>query len=364
MKLYPGSRRARAVGGSAATMRTSPIDAARGVIRVVNANMERAIRVITVERGFDPRDFALLAFGGAGPMHACELALDLGIAQIVMPRNPGLLCAWGALGAPLGREYSMTVRGSRARLSRNCPARAPMIARARAELLAEGARADPITSCGPTCAIAANPTKSKSRSRRASSPIFMRPIAAPSAIARRARRVEVVNLRIARQRRRICCASRSESRGKRHAGARSDRTRVLVGGRNATRPDLRSRRARRGRADPRPDGRRRAERHRLRRRRSSPCAWTTSAICIWRRRDEARRESLRRHEQPARRDRRRDGRRARARPASRPISRSATISRARFSTRAASWSRRPRIFRSISARRRSRCAPRSSEARP
>ena len=72
------------------------------MIRVVNANMERAIRVITVERGFDPRDFALLAFGGAGPMHACELALDLGIRHIVLPRNPGLLCAWGALGAPLG----------------------------------------------------------------------------------------------------------------------------------------------------------------------------------------------------------------------------------------------------------------------
>ena len=83
---------------------------ARGVIRVVNANMERAIRVITVERGFDPRDFALLAFGGAGPMHACELALDLGIRHIVFPRNPGLLCAWGALGAPLGREYSLTIR--------------------------------------------------------------------------------------------------------------------------------------------------------------------------------------------------------------------------------------------------------------
>ena len=96
-------RLARAMKSDAAT-------AARGVIRVVNANMERAIRVITVERGFDPRDFALMAFGGAGPMHACELALDLGIRKIVLPRNPGLLCAWGALGAPLGREYSITVR--------------------------------------------------------------------------------------------------------------------------------------------------------------------------------------------------------------------------------------------------------------
>ncbi len=103
--------------------------------------MERAIRVITVERGFDPRDFALLAFGGAGPMHACELALDLGIAHIVLPRNPGLLCAWGALGAPLGREYSMTVREVAPAYAKLVGRAGPMVARARAELRAEGASA-------------------------------------------------------------------------------------------------------------------------------------------------------------------------------------------------------------------------------
>ena len=145
MKLYPDRAR-RVLSALGRTMRTGPIAAARGVIRVVNANMERAIRVITVERGFDPRDFALLAFGGAGPMHACELALELGIAHIVMPRNPGLLCAWGALGAPLGREYSVTVREvapGYARLKRRA---APMLARARAELLADGAEAGAIKS--------------------------------------------------------------------------------------------------------------------------------------------------------------------------------------------------------------------------
>jgi N-methylhydantoinase A len=102
------------------------------------------VRVITVERGFDPRDFALMAFGGAGPMHACELALDLGIRHIVLPRNPGLLCAWGALQAPLGREYSLTVRESSPnylQLARRLAARAaPMVARARRELAAEGVR--------------------------------------------------------------------------------------------------------------------------------------------------------------------------------------------------------------------------------
>jgi N-methylhydantoinase A len=111
------------------------------VIRVVNANMERAIRVITVERGFDPRDFALLAFGGAGPMHAAELALELGIKHIVLPRNPGLLCAWGALGAPLGREYSLTVRESEPQLRRLQAQARPMMQRARVELVKDGASA-------------------------------------------------------------------------------------------------------------------------------------------------------------------------------------------------------------------------------
>jgi len=140
MKLYP-DRAEHAVSRLAREMKTNPIAAARGIIRVVNANMERAIRVITVERGFDPRDFALLAFGGAGPMHACELAIDLGIRRIVMPRNPGLLCAWGASGAPLGREYSLTVRETNPNY-RGLRARASgLVSRARAELRAEGARA-------------------------------------------------------------------------------------------------------------------------------------------------------------------------------------------------------------------------------
>ena len=138
MRLYP-DRAARALGSLARSMNTAPLAAARGVIRVVNANMERAIRVITVERGYDPRDFALLAFGGAGPMHAAELALDLGIRHIVMPRNPGLLCAWGAVGAPLGREYSLTVRAADPSYQAMLARASAMHRRARAELRAEGA---------------------------------------------------------------------------------------------------------------------------------------------------------------------------------------------------------------------------------
>jgi N-methylhydantoinase A len=138
MRLVP-ARADTAIAGLARAMKTDAATAARGVIRVVNANMERAIRVITVERGFDPRDFALMAFGGAGPMHACELALDLGIRNIVLPRNPGLLCAWGALSAPLGREYSITIRETAPELSRLLKRAQPMVTRARTELTAQGA---------------------------------------------------------------------------------------------------------------------------------------------------------------------------------------------------------------------------------
>lgn len=138
MPLFP-ARAERAIAGLARAMKSDTVTAARGVIRVVNANMERAIRVITVERGFDPRDFALMAFGGAGPMHACELALDLGIRKIVLPRNPGLLCAWGALGAPLGREYSITVRETAPKLEQLLKQARPMVDRARIELTAQGA---------------------------------------------------------------------------------------------------------------------------------------------------------------------------------------------------------------------------------
>jgi N-methylhydantoinase A/oxoprolinase/acetone carboxylase beta subunit len=145
MRLYP-ARAAKAIAALGRAMSTDAIGAASGVIRVVNANMERAVRVITVERGFDPRDFALMAFGGAGPMHACELALDLGIRHIVLPNNPGLLCAWGALQAPLGREYSLTVRATAPEYRRLARRAAPMIARARRELAAEGARSAQIRS--------------------------------------------------------------------------------------------------------------------------------------------------------------------------------------------------------------------------
>ena len=75
----------------------SIVDAAAGVIDIVNASMGRAIRVITVERGLDPRDFTLVAFGGAGPMHACALAREMHIPRVLVPPHPGITSAVGLL---------------------------------------------------------------------------------------------------------------------------------------------------------------------------------------------------------------------------------------------------------------------------
>jgi N-methylhydantoinase A/oxoprolinase/acetone carboxylase beta subunit len=82
---------------------------AEGIVRVANANMERAIRVISIERGHDPRAFALLPFGGAGPMHACEMAERLEISTVVVPRLAGVLSAFGMLASDVSKDYSATV---------------------------------------------------------------------------------------------------------------------------------------------------------------------------------------------------------------------------------------------------------------
>lgn len=82
---------------------------AEGVIRVVNANMERALRVVSVERGYDPRQFALVAFGGAGGLHACELAAALGIPRVIIPAMPGALSAYGILASDIVKDYSRTL---------------------------------------------------------------------------------------------------------------------------------------------------------------------------------------------------------------------------------------------------------------
>ena len=97
------------VGRLAGEMGLSVEDAASGIVRVVNASMERAIRAISLERGYDPREFTLVPFGGAGPMHACELAQEMGISRVLIPPNPGILSALGVAIADIVKDYSRTV---------------------------------------------------------------------------------------------------------------------------------------------------------------------------------------------------------------------------------------------------------------
>jgi len=82
---------------------------AAGIIRVVNATMEKAIRVVSIERGYDPREYVLLAFGGAGGLHACELAASLHIPRVIVPARPGALSAFGILVSDVVKDYSRTV---------------------------------------------------------------------------------------------------------------------------------------------------------------------------------------------------------------------------------------------------------------
>jgi N-methylhydantoinase A len=81
---------------------------AQGILSVVTANMARAIRVISVQRGHDPRDYTLVAFGGAGPLHAARLARELDISRILVPRTPGILCAMGLLLTDLRADFATT----------------------------------------------------------------------------------------------------------------------------------------------------------------------------------------------------------------------------------------------------------------
>src|SRR5271167_4687747 len=97
-----------AIDRLAATLGMDALATAQGIISVVTANMARAIRVISVQRGHDPRDYTLVAFGGAGPLHAARLAVELDIRRILVPRNPGILCAMGLLLADLRADFAAT----------------------------------------------------------------------------------------------------------------------------------------------------------------------------------------------------------------------------------------------------------------
>jgi N-methylhydantoinase A len=103
------TRAAAAVDSVAQQLGISRVRAAQGMLRVANANMERAIRLVSVERGHDPRDFALVAFGGCGGLHACEIAQELGIHTVLVPEYAGALSALGMLLASHVRDHAAGV---------------------------------------------------------------------------------------------------------------------------------------------------------------------------------------------------------------------------------------------------------------
>ena len=96
----------QAVATLAGELGLEPVELANGICDVANAKMAQAIRTLTVEHGLEPREFALLAFGGAGPMHAVEIARELGIGEVVVPRFPGAFSAWGMLGTEVRRDLT------------------------------------------------------------------------------------------------------------------------------------------------------------------------------------------------------------------------------------------------------------------
>ena len=101
-------RAAAAIARLATSLRLDAMATAQGIVSIVTANMAKAIRVISVQRGHDPREYTLVAFGGAGPLHAARLARELEIPRVLVPRHPGILCALGLLLSDLKTNYAQT----------------------------------------------------------------------------------------------------------------------------------------------------------------------------------------------------------------------------------------------------------------
>lgn len=108
MKIFPQKSKS-SLRKLARRLKLSIEEVAEGIIKVANANMERALRVISIGKGYDPREFAMLSFGGAGGLHASELAQSMGIKTIIFPKDPGVLSALGMLTADTFKDYSLTV---------------------------------------------------------------------------------------------------------------------------------------------------------------------------------------------------------------------------------------------------------------
>ncbi len=97
-----------ALSSTAERLGVEPIEAARGIVRIANNNMINALKLVSVNRGHDPRDFTLMAFGGGGPMHAVALAKELGIGKVVIPQGADVFSAWGMMMSDVRRDLFMT----------------------------------------------------------------------------------------------------------------------------------------------------------------------------------------------------------------------------------------------------------------
>ncbi|UCG45370.1 MAG: hydantoinase/oxoprolinase family protein, partial [Candidatus Bathyarchaeota archaeon] len=109
MKVYPLPSKKALIKQICGKTNLGLVEAAAGIVQIVNATMAKILRIVSTERGHDPRCFVLNAFGGAGPMHACALAEELHISDIVVPPHPGLLSALGLLTADLRHSLSRAV---------------------------------------------------------------------------------------------------------------------------------------------------------------------------------------------------------------------------------------------------------------
>ncbi|MGA8534731.1 MAG: hydantoinase/oxoprolinase family protein, partial [Candidatus Tumulicola sp.] len=99
------ARARAAIAALGARLGLSVEETAAGVVTLIDAQMSKALRIVTIERGHDPRDFTLAAFGGSGPLHACSLADELGIARVLIPERPGIFSAYGLLDAGLRENF-------------------------------------------------------------------------------------------------------------------------------------------------------------------------------------------------------------------------------------------------------------------
>ena len=121
--------------------------AAQGIVRIANNNMVNALKLVSLNRGHDPRDFVLVAFGGGGAMHAVALAQELGVKKVVIPTGASVFSAWGMMMSDLRRDYFLTALADMGEgAAEGLEARfAETEAQARAQFAAEGVEADKVT---------------------------------------------------------------------------------------------------------------------------------------------------------------------------------------------------------------------------